>query len=63
MKRAVSVLPEDAGRLVKPGMWLDHSCSIAQPDAFDRALAAKRDLKNTGTVNLISNQFWQFWDA
>lgn len=33
----------EAAALVRPGMWIDYGVSICQPDAFDRALAARRD--------------------
>lgn len=36
------VSPEEAARLVQPGMWLDYGAVLAQPDVFDRALAARK---------------------
>ncbi|MBI1238837.1 MAG: 4-hydroxybutyrate CoA-transferase [Alphaproteobacteria bacterium] len=38
---AKTISAEDAARLVKSGMWVDFGGGIAQPDAFDRALAAR----------------------
>jgi acyl-CoA hydrolase len=34
---------EQAAALVKPGDWLDYGMTFSQPDAFDRALAARKD--------------------
>src|SRR5215470_4410523 len=34
---------EEAAGLVKSGMWLDYATSVNQPDAFDAALAARKD--------------------
>ena len=33
----------EAAALVKSGMWLDYGVALCQPDAFDRALAARAD--------------------
>ena len=38
---ARSISAEAAAALVKPGMWLDYGAVLAQPDSFDRALAAR----------------------
>src|ERR1700730_1851890 len=32
---------EEAAALVKPGEWIDYGFGIGQPDAFDKALAAR----------------------
>jgi acyl-CoA hydrolase len=37
------VTAEQAAALVKSGDWIDYGASFTQPDAFDRALAARRD--------------------
>jgi acyl-CoA hydrolase len=39
---AQRVTAEEAAALVRPGMWLDYGAVLAQPDVFDRALAARR---------------------
>ena len=33
----------DAARLVQSNMWLDYGVALCQPDAFDKALAARKD--------------------
>ncbi len=38
-----SITAEQAAHLVKSGMWLDYGVALSQPDAFDRALAARKD--------------------
>ena len=40
---ARSISAEEAAGLVESGMWLDYGAALSQPDAFDRALAARRD--------------------
>ncbi len=35
------IRPEDAAALVRSGDWLDYGANTAQPDLFDRALAAR----------------------
>ena len=40
---ARAITPEAAAALVRPGMWLDYTGSHSEPDAFDAALAARRD--------------------
>ncbi|MCX7890186.1 MAG: butyryl-CoA:acetate CoA-transferase [Rhodobacteraceae bacterium] len=34
---------EEAAALVRPGMWIDYAAVLAGPDAFDRALAARKE--------------------
>lgn len=41
---AKRVTAEEAAALVRPGHWVDYGFGMGQPDAFDRALAARRDL-------------------
>ena len=41
MKAARKITAEDAAALVRPGDWLDYGAVLAQPDAFDAALAAR----------------------
>ncbi len=38
-----TISPEEAAGLVKSGMWLDYGAALCQPDAFDKALAARKD--------------------
>jgi acyl-CoA hydrolase len=38
------ITPEQAAAMVRPGDWLDFGFGMGQPDAFDRALAARADL-------------------
>ena len=38
---AVQILADEAAELVRPHMWLDYTGSLAQPDIFDAALAAR----------------------
>src|SRR5207237_4873729 len=40
---AKRVSAAQAAALVKPGMWVDYAVALCQPDAFDTALAARRD--------------------
>lgn len=35
------ITPQEAARLVKPGMWLDYGAVLSQPEAFDAALAER----------------------
>ncbi len=42
-KRAEHITAEDAARLVKSGSWVDYGFGVGQPEAFDRALAARKD--------------------
>ena len=37
------ITAEEAAALVKSGMWIDYGATLCQPDAFDRALAARKD--------------------
>src|SRR6476619_6414462 len=43
IRQAINVSAEEAAGLVESGMWLDYGFGMGQPDAFDRALAARRD--------------------
>ena len=49
------VSAEAAAALVKSGMWIDYGAVLAQPDSFDRALAARaaelRDVKIRSTMS------------
>ena len=40
---ARTISAEAAAALVRSGMWLDYGAGLAQPDAFDQALAARTD--------------------
>ena len=43
IRQATRVSAEEAAGLVKSGMWIDYGFGMGQPDAFDRALAARKD--------------------
>nr|WP_316653210.1 acetyl-CoA hydrolase/transferase C-terminal domain-containing protein [uncultured Gellertiella sp.] len=44
-----------AAELVRPGMWLDYGAVLAQPDVFDRALAARKlELDNVKIRSCLS---------
>jgi acyl-CoA hydrolase len=43
IRQATKVSAEEAAGLVKSGMWIDYGFGMGQPDAFDRALAARKD--------------------
>lgn len=42
-KQPRHVSAEEAAALVRSGDWVDYGAAMAQPDAFDKALAARRD--------------------
>src|SRR5258708_3484558 len=42
-RQAVPLTAEEAAALVRPGDWVDYGFGIGQPDAFDRALAARQE--------------------
>lgn len=49
------ITPDEAAALVKPGMWLDYGAVLAQPDAFDTALARRqRELSDVGIRSCLS---------
>jgi acyl-CoA hydrolase len=41
---ARTICSEQAAGFVKSGMWLDYGVALCQPDVFDEALAARRDV-------------------
>src|SRR6185503_16021594 len=50
-----TISPENAASLVKSGMWLDYAAALCQPDAFDKALAARKDeLENVKIRSCLS---------
>jgi acyl-CoA hydrolase len=54
-RAAREITPETAAALVKSGDWLDYGATFNQPDAFDRALAARRDeLRDVSIRNCLS---------
>ena len=54
-RAAQEVTPAEAAALVKSGDWLDYGLALSQPDAFDRALADRRDeLRQVGIRNCLS---------
>lgn len=42
-RSATHISADDAARLVRSGDWVDYGFGMGQPDAFDRALAARRE--------------------
>ena len=54
-KSAQRLTAEDAAALVRSGDWIDYGAVLAQPDAFDRALAARTDeLRNVNIRGCLS---------
>ena len=54
-KTAQRVSAEDAAALVRSGDWLDYGAVLAQPDAFDRALAERTsELRNVNIRGCLS---------
>ena len=43
MRQAKHISATEAAALVKSGDWIDYGVTIGQPDAFDAALAARKD--------------------
>ena len=55
VRSARQLSAEDAAALVEPGDWLDYGAVLAQPDAFDAALAARVDeLNDVGIRGCLS---------
>src|SRR5438309_2296652 len=55
MKSAQRVTAEDAAALVRSGDWLDYGAVLAQPDAFDTALAERvGELRNVNIRGCLS---------
>jgi len=53
--RAKLIAPDDAARLVKSGDWVEYSGALAQPDLFDRALAARKsELRDVKIRTVVS---------
>jgi acyl-CoA hydrolase len=42
-KQAKPISADDAAALVESGQWVDYGLALAHPDAFDRALARRKD--------------------
>ena len=40
---AKQITAQEAAALVRSGMWIDYGAMLGQPDAFDAALAARKD--------------------
>ncbi|HCU96054.1 MAG TPA: hypothetical protein DHU96_26360 [Actinobacteria bacterium] len=54
-KSAQRVTAQDAAALVRSGDWLDYGAVLAQPDAFDRALAQRAgELRNVNIRGCLS---------
>ena len=52
---AKNVTAAEAAALVKSGFWLDYGACLAQPDVFDKALAARaRELSNVGIRSALA---------
>jgi acyl-CoA hydrolase len=52
---AQTISCEQAAAFVTSGMWLDYGAGLAQPDVFDRALAARKDsLQNVKIRSCLS---------
>jgi acyl-CoA hydrolase len=49
-----TISSEEAASFVKSGMWLDYGTLNCQPDVFDRALAARKDLANVKIRSCLS---------
>lgn len=63
-KAAREVSAAEAAALVKPGDWLDFGAGFNQPDAFDRALAARKDALRDVTIrNCLSMRPRAFLEA
>jgi acyl-CoA hydrolase len=63
-KQARAISAEDAAALVKPGDRLDFGAAFNQPDAFDRALAARTSaLSDVTVVNCLSMKPRAFLEA
>src|SRR6516165_7325138 len=43
MRQGAKVSASAAAELVRSGMWVDYGFGMGQPDAFDRALATRKD--------------------
>lgn len=56
MRLARPISAADAAKLVKSGDWVDYGAVVTQPDAFDRALAARkselREVKIRGCLSM-----------
>ena len=54
-KAARTITAGEAAGLVKPGMWVDYGFGMGQPDAFDKALGARRtELRDVKVRNCLS---------
>lgn len=51
---AQRISPEQAAARVRSGMWLDYGAVLAQPDAFDVALARRMDLSGVKIRSCLS---------
>jgi acyl-CoA hydrolase len=56
-KPARTIMAADAAALVKSGYWLDFGACLSQPDAFDRALAAR--VQELTDVNIRASQAFE----
>ena len=56
MRQARKITAAEAAKLVKSGDWVDYGAVVGQPDAFDRALAARkselRDVQIRGCLSM-----------
>ena len=52
---AKAISAEEAASLARSGMWLDYGAALGQPDAFDKALAARKEtLENVKIRSCLS---------
>jgi acyl-CoA hydrolase len=52
---AKTISAEEAASLARSGMWLDYGAALGQPDAFDKALAARKEtLENVKIRSCLS---------
>jgi acyl-CoA hydrolase len=49
-----TISAEEAASLVKSGMWLDYCAVHCEPDVFDKALAARKELENVKIRTCLS---------
>jgi acyl-CoA hydrolase len=57
LRKARRITPAEAAALVKSGDWLDYGAAVGQPDAFDRALAARKsELRDVKIRSCLSMQ-------
>lgn len=48
--------PEQAASFVRSGMWLDYGAIHCQPDVFDKALAARKNIRPLHAIDIVQPQ-------